>query len=344
MKTLIWLGCAVVAGIFSVLIDYAGIKLGAIPSIIVFSPFFWIADRLCKRWEEKHPEKRKLSRKEKQRKEWRELEHDNILAVHGRASESETDPEPSPVSEQETDPEPSPTAEQETDPKPSPVSEQETDPEPYSGVSVVRSVFIAIFELFVCAVLFLVFGGIAMYLIRIAAGIPLVGGSAADAPEWLEYVECAVSGVLCVPICIFLAYAFGRKISKSKSNAKLGHSIFTVLLIAFSCFMAFSNVLLRVWSTVLLHVIIIVIATLSYLISVGKMPPLLGAKQHISGIKQRFFGAKRDTALAVLWSAAGVTVTLTVFGLIMRMYVIALLGAALALGAFVGLLRLYPRQ
>lgn len=332
MKTLIWLGCAVVAGIFSVLIDYAGIKLGAIPSIIVFFPFFWIADRLCKRWEEKHPEKRKLSRKEKQRKEWHELEHDNILAVRGRAGESETDPEPSPASEQETDPESSST------------SEQETDPEPYSGASVVRSVFIAIFELFVCAVLFLVFGGIAMYLIRIVAGIPLTGGSTADAPEWLEYVECAVSGVLCAPICIFLAYAFGRRISKNKSNAKLGHSIFIVLLIAFSCFMAFSNVLLRVWSTVSLHVIIIVIAALSYLISVGKMSLLPGAKQHISGIKQHFFGAKRDAALAVLWSAAGITVTLTVFGLIMRMYAIALLGAVLALGAFAGLLRLYPQQ
>lgn len=55
MKFLIWGLCLFANGIITTLLKNAGILLGAIPTIILFSATIWIAQMLCKKWE-KHKE------------------------------------------------------------------------------------------------------------------------------------------------------------------------------------------------------------------------------------------------------------------------------------------------
>ena len=51
MKFLIWFGCAFVLSLITVSLKYAGILLGFIPTFILGSLMFWIASKLCKKWD-----------------------------------------------------------------------------------------------------------------------------------------------------------------------------------------------------------------------------------------------------------------------------------------------------
>ena len=51
MKFLIWFLCFFANGIITTLLKNAGILLGAIPTVILFSATIWLAQMLCKKWE-----------------------------------------------------------------------------------------------------------------------------------------------------------------------------------------------------------------------------------------------------------------------------------------------------
>lgn len=53
MKVLIWIGCIVLNALITTLLQYAGIRLGAIPAVLLFSATpLWLANFLCKKWDE----------------------------------------------------------------------------------------------------------------------------------------------------------------------------------------------------------------------------------------------------------------------------------------------------
>ncbi len=65
MKVLIWIGCIFVTSFVIVALRFAGIYLGAIPTLIVYAIMFWIASSLCKSYDEKHPSSNKASEQKK---------------------------------------------------------------------------------------------------------------------------------------------------------------------------------------------------------------------------------------------------------------------------------------
>ncbi len=51
MKVLIWIGCLFADGLVITLFGYAGILLGALPMMLLFSATYWFAETLCCKWE-----------------------------------------------------------------------------------------------------------------------------------------------------------------------------------------------------------------------------------------------------------------------------------------------------
>ena len=51
MKALIWIGCIFCLSLCIVLIKDCGIILGGIPSALMFGVMWWVADKLCKKWD-----------------------------------------------------------------------------------------------------------------------------------------------------------------------------------------------------------------------------------------------------------------------------------------------------
>jgi hypothetical protein len=51
MKILIWFGCIFMLSLITVLLKYAGVLLGFIPTFILGSLMFWTARTLCKKWD-----------------------------------------------------------------------------------------------------------------------------------------------------------------------------------------------------------------------------------------------------------------------------------------------------
>lgn len=54
MKFLIYFGCFVVLSVIQTLIRNAGIILGGVPTVLLWSLTYWIAKNLSKAWEAKH--------------------------------------------------------------------------------------------------------------------------------------------------------------------------------------------------------------------------------------------------------------------------------------------------
>ena len=55
MKILFWILCVFAAAIIGAMFKMGGIMLGAIPSAILYGGAIWLANRLCKKWDENHP-------------------------------------------------------------------------------------------------------------------------------------------------------------------------------------------------------------------------------------------------------------------------------------------------
>lgn len=53
MKILIWFGCFFVNVLIQVILGNAGITLGAIPIMLLFSVSYWSARKLCRKWDER---------------------------------------------------------------------------------------------------------------------------------------------------------------------------------------------------------------------------------------------------------------------------------------------------
>lgn len=51
MKALIYIGCIFCLSLCMVLIKNCGIILGGIPSALMFGGMWWIATKLCKKWD-----------------------------------------------------------------------------------------------------------------------------------------------------------------------------------------------------------------------------------------------------------------------------------------------------
>ena len=51
MKALIWIGCIFSLSLCTVLIKNCGIILGGIPSALMFGGMWWLATKLCKKWD-----------------------------------------------------------------------------------------------------------------------------------------------------------------------------------------------------------------------------------------------------------------------------------------------------
>lgn len=57
MKVLIWIACFFVYGIVDTLINYTGMRLGGVPTIILFAITIWIAKSLCSSWDDRNDTK-----------------------------------------------------------------------------------------------------------------------------------------------------------------------------------------------------------------------------------------------------------------------------------------------
>ncbi len=55
MKMVIWILCVFAAALIMTLFRAAGIVLGAIPTAIIGGGAIYLANVLCKMWDEKHP-------------------------------------------------------------------------------------------------------------------------------------------------------------------------------------------------------------------------------------------------------------------------------------------------
>lgn len=58
MKVLIWFLCILAVSTVKVLLQSAGIILGAIPTILLYGGGFWLGSTLCKAWD-KHKNDKK---------------------------------------------------------------------------------------------------------------------------------------------------------------------------------------------------------------------------------------------------------------------------------------------
>lgn len=54
MKVLIWVGCIFVTSLIVGVLGYAGVRLGAIPTVLLYAAMIWVARSLCKAHDEKH--------------------------------------------------------------------------------------------------------------------------------------------------------------------------------------------------------------------------------------------------------------------------------------------------
>ena len=54
MKVLIWILCIFAGAVLLTLIRSAGVELGAIPMVVLYALIFWVANTLCKKWDENH--------------------------------------------------------------------------------------------------------------------------------------------------------------------------------------------------------------------------------------------------------------------------------------------------
>ena len=61
MKVLIWIGCILAYAIIDSIFRLNGIRLGAIPAVILFSVDMWLARELCRKWDEHKEAKRCLT-------------------------------------------------------------------------------------------------------------------------------------------------------------------------------------------------------------------------------------------------------------------------------------------
>lgn len=57
MKFLIWAASMILTSIVVVMLQEAGITLGAIPTMILYVPLFFITPKLCKKWDERKAKK-----------------------------------------------------------------------------------------------------------------------------------------------------------------------------------------------------------------------------------------------------------------------------------------------
>jgi len=57
MKALIWIASILITSIVAVIIKAAGVTLGAIPTMILYAPMFFITPKLCKKWHERKAKK-----------------------------------------------------------------------------------------------------------------------------------------------------------------------------------------------------------------------------------------------------------------------------------------------
>lgn len=57
MKVLIWIACCFVPSAIKTVLEmfWLGRPIGALLTIALYGPFFWLARRLCKKWDAKHP-------------------------------------------------------------------------------------------------------------------------------------------------------------------------------------------------------------------------------------------------------------------------------------------------
>ena len=51
MKVFIWIGCLFANSVVVVLFGYAGILLGAVPTMLLYGATFWLASTLCRKWD-----------------------------------------------------------------------------------------------------------------------------------------------------------------------------------------------------------------------------------------------------------------------------------------------------
>lgn len=51
MKVLIWILCIFANALIITLLKESGIRLGGIPTMILFSAMLWLAGTLCKKWD-----------------------------------------------------------------------------------------------------------------------------------------------------------------------------------------------------------------------------------------------------------------------------------------------------
>lgn len=57
MKVLIWIGCFFVNAVIQVVLKYMGITLGALPVMLLFGVSYWLARRLCQKWDARKGER-----------------------------------------------------------------------------------------------------------------------------------------------------------------------------------------------------------------------------------------------------------------------------------------------
>ena len=55
MKALIWFGSALLVAIVNVGLGFAGLRLGAIPMVLLFAGASSMAKALCRKWDERSP-------------------------------------------------------------------------------------------------------------------------------------------------------------------------------------------------------------------------------------------------------------------------------------------------
>ena len=54
MKVLIWIGCILLTSLIVVALGYTGVRLGGIPTALLYAVMIWVARSLCKAYDEKH--------------------------------------------------------------------------------------------------------------------------------------------------------------------------------------------------------------------------------------------------------------------------------------------------
>ncbi|MBQ7896901.1 MAG: zinc ribbon domain-containing protein [Clostridia bacterium] len=63
MKVLIWFLCIFVNALITTIAKESGVTLGAIPTVILFAGMMWLAQTLCKKWDEHKEDKPKNKKK-----------------------------------------------------------------------------------------------------------------------------------------------------------------------------------------------------------------------------------------------------------------------------------------